>query len=138
MKHQKTNIGEPHPSQKLNLKHSAFRNLNKILKCKQFSMPHINKLLLKLEGFQYPTSIYLNMVYYYIRLIKDTSNLCTMILPWVKYSYKLLPMRITNSTDIFQHKMNDLFHGFEFIRAYMDNLLVLTKGYWINHVHKLK
>ena len=27
----------------------------------------------------------------------------------------------------FIQKMNDLFNGFEFIRAYMDDLLVLTK-----------
>ena len=42
-----------------------------------------------------------------------------------------------NLLDIFQHKMNDLFHGFEFIRAYIDNLLVLTKGDLTDHVHKL-
>ena len=37
----------------------------------------------------------------------------------------------------FQHKMNDLFHGFEFIRAYMDELFVLIKRYWTNRVRKL-
>ena len=34
--------------------------------------------------------------------------------------------------------MNDLFHGFEFICAYIDYLLVLTKGYWMDHVQNLK
>ena len=32
--------------------------------------------------------------------------------------------------------MNDLFHGFKFIRAYIDNLLILTKGNWTYHVQK--
>ena len=47
-------------------------------------------------------------------------------------------MRVSNSPDIFQQKMNDLFHGFEFIRAYIDNLLILTKGYWTDHVQNLE
>ena len=37
--------------------------------------------------------------------------------PVEKYRYKHLTMRVANSPDIFQQKMNDLFHGFEFIRA---------------------
>ena len=38
----------------------------------------------------------------------------------------------------FQHNMNDLFHGLEFIRAYIYEILILTNGYWKNHVHKLE
>ena len=34
--------------------------------------------------------------------------------------------------------MNNLFHGFEFIRAYIDDLLILTEGYWTDHVQKLE
>ena len=75
-------------------------------------MPKINEMLLKLEGFQYATSLDLNMGYYHIRLIQNASNLCTIILPWGKYYYKRLPMGISNSLDIFQYNMNYLFYGF--------------------------
>ena len=34
--------------------------------------------------------------------------------------------------------MDDLFHGFEFILAYIDELLVLTKRYWTYHLHNLE
>ena len=77
----------------------------------------INKILSKLEGFQYATSLDLNTEYYYIRPIKNVSKLCKIILPWGKYYYKNLPMGVANSLDISQQKINDLFHGFEFIRA---------------------
>ena len=33
--------------------------------------------------------------------------------------------------------MNDLFHGFEFIRVYVDDILVLKKGDWTYHVQIL-
>ena len=49
-----------------------------------------------------------------------------------------LSMGVANLSDIFQQKTNELFHGFEFIRAYIDELLILTKGYWIDHVRKLE
>ena len=47
-------------------------------------------------------------------------------------------MGVANSPDIFQQKMKDLFHGFELIRGYIDNLLVLTKGDWKYHVQNLE
>ena len=90
-------------------------------------MPNINDMLLKLEGFHYDNSLDLNMEYFHIRLTEDTSNLCTIILPWGKYRYKRLPMVVSNSPDIFQQKINDLFQGFEFIRAYIYELLIFLK-----------
>ena len=44
-------------------------------------MPNINEILLKLEGFQYDMSIYLNMGYYHILLRDNASNLCMIIFP---------------------------------------------------------
>ena len=34
--------------------------------------------------------------------------------------------------------MNNLFRGFGFIRAYIDDLLILTKGYWTDPVKDLE
>ena len=94
-----------------------FRNINKQLKQKPYPMPKVNEMLLKLEGFQYATSLGLDMGYYNILISKNASNLCTIILPWGKYRYKCLPMGVANSPYIIQQKMIYLFHGFEFIRA---------------------
>ena len=58
--------------------------------------------------------------------------------PVGKYCYKYLPMGVANYPEIFQHKMNDLFHGFEFILAYIDDLLIFKKVYWIDRVHHLE
>ena len=100
-------------------------------------MPNTNEMLLKLEGFQYATSIDLNMGYYHIRLRKNSSNINTIIFQWGKYCDKRSSMGVANSRKKFQHKMNDLFHGFELIRVYIDYLLILTKVYCKNHIQKL-
>ena len=101
-------------------------------------MPKINKMWLKLKGFQYDTPLDLDMGYYNIRITKDTSNLCKIIIPWGKYHYKGYPMVVCNSPDIFLQKINKLFQGFQFIHAYKDDILILTKGYYTDHVHKLE
>ena len=128
------------PEPKSNRVHflSDFRYLNKQLKRKTYPVPKINEMLLKLEGFQYAVLLVLNMLYYLKWLRKNVSNLCTIILLWWIYHYKQLPMWVMNSPDIFQQKMNDLFHGFEFIRVYIYDHLISTKGNWTDHVHKLK
>ena len=47
-------------------------------------------------------------------------------------------MVVTNSPDVFQREINYLFRGFEFIRSYIHYLLILTKLFWTDHVHKLE
>ena len=57
----------------------------------------------------------LKMGYYHIRLREEASNLCTIILPWGKYQYKLPPMGDIKPPDIFQDKMRKIICVFEFI-----------------------
>ncbi|MGH7974636.1 MAG: reverse transcriptase domain-containing protein, partial [bacterium] len=87
-------------------------------------MPKISDLLQKLESFSYATALDLNMGYFTIRLVPDAQKLCTIILPWGKYKYLRLPLGVANSPDIFQDKMSALMVGLEFVRTYLDDLLV--------------
>ena len=80
-------------------------------------MPEINEMLFKLEGLQYAMPLDLNVGYSHIKISENASNLCTIVLLFVKYRYKRLTMGVSNSSDIFQHKINDLFHVFESIYA---------------------
>ena len=83
---------------------SDFRELNKRIRRKPYPIPKIQDMLLKLEGFQYATSLDLNMGYYHIELSPSSKRLCTIVLPWGKYEYQRLPMGLCNSPDIFQEK----------------------------------
>ena len=73
-----------------------------------------------MRRFNYAKSPDLNMGYYHIQLTEDAINFCTIIIPWVKFCHKSIPMGVRNSPDTFQQKMNDLFQGFEFICAYIN------------------
>ena len=116
---------------------SDFRELNKRIKRKPYPLPKIQDLLMNLEGFTYATSIDLNMGYYHVKLTPDSSRLCTIVTEFGKYEYLRIPMGVCNSPDIFQERMSDLMAGLEYVRAYIDDILVTTKGDWNDHLEKL-
>jgi len=74
---------------------------------KLFPLPKISTTLLQLTGFTYATTLDLNdlnMGNYTIRIDARASEMCTIIFPWGKYSYRRLPMGIsghrTSSKDV--------------------------------------
>ena len=103
-----------------------------------FPIPKIQEMLLKLEGFMFTTSLDLNMGYYHLLLMPNASWLCTVVLPWGKYEYLRLPMGLCNSPNIFQERMSNLMIGLEFARAYLEDLLIISKHDFNEHLEHLE
>jgi hypothetical protein len=95
-------------------------------------------VLQEIKGFSHATALDLNMGYYTIRVDPDASKICTIIFPWGKYSYKRLPMGIAGSPDIFQGKMLKPMESLEYVRAYLDDLLCISKLSLEDHLEKLE
>jgi hypothetical protein len=117
---------------------SNFQEVNKRLIRKLFPIPKISTVLHELEGFTFATALDLNMGYYTIRLDPNASRICTIIFPWGKYSYKRLPMGIAGSPDIFQSIMLELMEDLEYVQAYLDNLLCISRSSLEDHLEKLE
>ena len=117
---------------------SDFREVNKQIIRYPYPIPKISSVLQEMEGFTYATQLDLNMGYYTIRLDPDAQKICTIILPWGKYSYQRLPMGIQNSPDIFQERMSTLMEELEYVRAYIDDLLVITNDSYEDHLRKVR
>ncbi len=115
-----------------------FWEINKRLIRKPFPIPKIGTVLQKLEGFTFAMALDLSMGYYTIRLDPDASRICTAIFPWGKYSYKRLPMGIAGSPDIFQSKMSELMEDLEYIQAYLEDLLCISRSSLEDHLKNLK
>jgi hypothetical protein len=111
---------------------SDFGRLNLELKRKPYPIPKIAQILQELEKFAYATSLDLNMVYYTIRLHPDSQKLCTTVTHFGKYQYLRLPMGIC-SPYIFQEKMSDFMQHLDFVRTYIDDLLVISSGTLDDH-----
>jgi hypothetical protein len=117
---------------------SNFWEVNKWLIRKPFPIAKISTVLQELEGFIFAMALDLNMGYYTIRLNPDASRICTIIFPWGKYSYKRLPMGIAGSPDIFQSKMLEIMKSLEYVRAYLDDLLCISRSSFEDHLKKLE
>jgi transposase InsO family protein len=115
-----------------------FRVLNRYIKRKPYPLPKIADLLQKLEGFNWATALDLSMGYYHIVLDKESSYLCTMIVPWGKYRYCRLPMGLNGSPDIFQAIINDIMGDLPNVRAYLDDILVTTAGSYEDHLQHVE
>ena len=100
-------------------------------------MPKTQDMLLKLEGFTHATLLDLNMGHYHIELHPESKKLCTLVFPWGKYEPQKLPMGLAHSPDIFQEKMSASFKELMHVCTHMDNLLVITKGTYKDHLVKL-
>ncbi len=117
---------------------SDFWEVNKRLVRKPFPIPKISTVLQEIEALSYATALDLNMGYYTIRLDPDASKIRTIIFPWGKYSYKRLSMGIAGSPDIFQEQMLELMETLEYVRAYLDDLLCISKLSLEDHLEKLE
>ena len=114
-----------------------FRKLNMLIKRKPFPLPNIQDTLRELGGFEFGTSLDLNMGYYHIELHPDSRKYCTIVFPFGKYEYLRLPMGLCNSPDIFQEHMSALMCDLHYVRAYIDDVAILSTGTWEDHLEKI-
>ena len=117
---------------------SDFRRLNQKVKRKPYPLPRISDTLQELEGFQYATSLDLNMGYYHIVLSDKSSDMCTIVTEFGKYRYKRLPMGVACSPDIFQAKIYELLGDIQGVKAYIDDILVIKRGSFDEHLQQLE
>jgi hypothetical protein len=78
------------------------------------------------------------MGYHTIWLDPTATEMCTIIYPWGKYLYQRLSMGFARLADIFQAEMGILMAALEYVRAYIDNLLVIIKSSHDDHLGKLE
>jgi hypothetical protein len=97
-------------------------------------------MICSMEGFTFVSALDLNMGYYHIKLDADAQKLCIIVFPWHKgkYKYKRLPMGIKIATDGFKKFMSKLVQDMEYVKPYLDDLLILTNSSFKHHPLKLE
>jgi hypothetical protein len=68
------------------------------------------------------------MGYYHIPLDEESQKLCSFVMPSGKYRYKRLPMGIEVAVDVFQEVMTELFSDLDYVRVYLDDILIVDNG----------
>ena len=73
-----------------------------------------------------------------ILIMPYSKRLCTIVTPRGKYEYQCLPMGLCNSPNIFQECMFELFLDLEYIRSYIDDLLMTSYSTFEEHLEQLE
>jgi hypothetical protein len=117
-----------------------FRKLNLLLKRHPFPIPKIQHrdMIRSMEGFTFASALDVNTGYYHIKLDADAQKLCTIVFPWGKYKHKRLPMGIKIAPDVFQNFIFKLVQDMEYVKTYLDDLLILTNSSFKDHLLKLE
>ena len=115
-----------------------YRKLNQMIVRKPYPLPRIGETMQQLEGFQFASAIDLNMGYYTIELSPDTKDITTIVTEFGKFRYNKLPMGMIASSDIFQAKINELLGDIEGVKSYLDDVLILNKGSFKDHIEQLR
>ena len=108
------------------------------IKKKPYPILPIGELLRKLERFNFVTSIDVSMGYHHIPLTKRAQNICTIITPYGKYSYKRLPMGLASAPSYFQDKIDELFGDLPYVKAYIDDILIISYSDAQDHLQKVQ
>ena len=61
-----------------------------------------------------------------------------IILPWNKYVYLKIPMGLNISADVFQQELSRIFKGISYLLVYIDDIQVITKGMFEQHLEAVK
>ena len=76
----------------------------------------------------YATTFDMIMSYYAMNVREDMRKYHVIILPWGKYVYNKMPMKLKISEDAFQRESSVLFQNIPYVLVYIDDILVITKG----------
>ena len=101
---------------------------------KPYPIPGIGETMQHLEGFQYATTLDLNMGYYTIRMFPASQEMTMIVTEFGKFGYNLLPMVMCASREIFQAKVGKLLGDIEGVKTYINYILVLRKENLYKHI----
>jgi hypothetical protein len=112
---------------------SNLRQLNKVIRCKQYPLPIITDILRKCSGYKFFTKLDVSMQYYTFEPDKESPDLCTIVTPFVKYKYLRLPMGLKCSPDIAHAAMENVLSDIKDAEIYINDVGAFFDD-WDHHV----
>jgi hypothetical protein len=115
---------------------SNLRQLNKVIRHKQYPLPIITDILCKYSGYKFFAKLDIIMQYHTFELDKESQDLCTIITPFGKYKYLRLSMGLKCSPDIAQAAMENVLSDIDDANIYIDDVGAFSND-WDHHVNLL-
>jgi transposase InsO family protein len=114
------------------------RKINELVLPMKYPLPNLNSLLEKAEGGTYYSSFDLSQGYHQADVIAEKRKCLAFSVPGGLFQYRKVPMGLNTSGAFFQMCMESMFNGLQDeVLIYLDDLLVVTKGSFEDHLEVL-
>ena len=69
---------------------------------------------------------------------KSMQKYLVIIIPWGKYVYLKMPMGLDIPADVYRWELSRLFQGITFVPVYINDILIITKETFEQHIEAVK
>ena len=116
-----------------------YRALNKVTRKFAWPMPKVEDILTKLNGATYFTMLDLRAGYHHIPLDKPFIPKMVFNSPFGKYKYIKVPFGFAQAPAYFQELMTGILKDFNFMIAYLDDIIIFSKTHQehLSHIRKV-
>ncbi|KAF9761101.1 Retrovirus-related Pol polyprotein from transposon 17.6 [Nosema granulosis] len=105
-----------------------YKKLNAKTVRQAFPFPNIREQLQTLPPAKIFSQLDLNMGYYQIPVHKQDIEKTAFVVPWGHYEFLRMPFGLTSAPREFQRCMSDLFAEVDFVRIFLDDVLIFSKS----------
>ena len=117
-----------------------YRTLNRVTRKSTWPMPKVEDIFCKLNGATYFTTLDLRAGHHHIPLDKPSILKTAFNSPFGKHEYIKVPFGLAQAPAYFQELMTGILKDFNFVIAYLDNIIIFSKTLQehLSHIRKVQ
>jgi len=92
----------------------------------KFPLPKIDDLIKEFHGKKFYSALDIKSGYFHIKVAKDSRHYLAFMTKKGLYEWNVMPFGPTNAPSVFQRAMRIIFQGLDFVKIYLDDVLILS------------
>ncbi len=112
-----------------------YRRLNTKLDDSAYPFPNIWDQLKSIPSSKYFSQIDITMGYHNVKIRQNDIPKTAFVLPWGQYEFNRIPFGIKTAPRCFQHIMSEILSEYEFVKVFIDDILIFSNTYEKHLIH---